>query len=300
MTEARQDVLEQLSDALAARAAAASALVVAIRARGEVRSGILWRTDVAVASEQVLPKVEEAEIVLSDGRSLKARVAGRDRGTNVAVLRLERPVEISPPQAAEPRLGGLALACGAGADGAPFVRLAVMRTVGPAWRSLGGGQIDCRIALDLRLSGNEEGGPVIVAAGGLLGMSTAGPRGRALVIPASTIDRVLDPLLAEGKVARGWLGLALHPVALPQTSAGPAGQDRGLMAVRVAADGPAAKAGVLPGDILLRVGAAPAIYAREIGRGLGPESVGRAIDLELIRAGSRLTVAALISERPTG
>ena len=83
-----QDTLAQLSDALVARAAVAQGFVIGIRGtQFQPRSGTLWRADVAVASEQVVPKTEEAEIVLADGRVAQARVAGRDRGTNVVAFR---------------------------------------------------------------------------------------------------------------------------------------------------------------------------------------------------------------------
>jgi hypothetical protein len=94
------------------------------------------------------------------------------------------------------RLGALVLTFAADAQGAPLVRLGIVRSLGPAWHSRGGGRIDRRITLDLHLSSGEEGGPVVDAAGALLGMSTAGPRGRVLVIPASTspaLIRLVQP-----------------------------------------------------------------------------------------------------------
>jgi S1-C subfamily serine protease len=297
MTDAL-DPIVQLSDALAARAAAAQGLVVALRVGHRARSAVLWDADVAIASEQVFPRAAEAEIALADGQVLKARVAGRDPGTNILALRLEHPIAAARPATAEPRLGALALAFGAAADGAPTMRLGIVRALGPAWHSLKGGLIDRRISLDFRLSSAAEGGPVLDAGGGLLGMSTAGPRGRALVIPVATITRILEAMLASGNVVRGWLGVALYPVALPEGTQADAGQHRGLRVMRVAPDGPAAKAGVQPGDILIRIGDQPAVQAREIGRGLGPDSIGRTVDIGLLRAGAPLTLTITIAARP--
>ena len=298
MTDERHDPLAQLSDALATRAEAAQPLVAAIRIQHRRNSGIVWGGDVVVASEQVFPRASEAEIRLADGRELKANVAGRDPGTNVVALRLEQAVEIARPPSAETRLGALVLALGAAAGGMPSVRLGIVRALGPAWHSRAGGLIDRRIGLDFEISGGEEGGPVVDASGGLLGMSTAGPRGQGLVIPASTIERVLAPLLATGRVERGWLGVALHPVALSEPVAGQEGADRGLMVMQVASDGPAARAGIHPGDIVIRIGQVPAIDAHRIGRTLGAESIGRVVELRLIRAGSPLTVAVTLTARP--
>jgi S1-C subfamily serine protease len=255
---------------------------------------------VIVASEQVLPKAETVEIVLADGRHIPAQIAGRDRGTNTVVLRLETPVEAALPPAAEPQLGGLALALGADADGAPIVRFGVVRGLGPAWHSLAGGRIDRRISLDFPIGRAEEGGPVLDAAGHLLGISTGGPGGRTLVIPTATIERVLDPLLATGRIDRGWLGLALHPVTLPHTMRTEGGQQRGLMVMQVAQDGPAAKAGVLVGDILVAIDGAPASRPTGIARQFGPESIGKQVELRVIRSGALRTLAATITARPAG
>jgi S1-C subfamily serine protease len=121
-----------------------------------------------------------------------------------------------------------------------------------AWYSRAGRRIDRRIALAVTLADREEGGPVLDAAGGgLLDISTLDPRWQVLVIPRATVDRVLDPLLSKGRVERGWLGLALQPVLVPEALQAKAGQPRGLMITRVVRDGPAAKAGIVVGDILV-------------------------------------------------
>jgi S1-C subfamily serine protease len=301
MPDQIRDALTHLSDALAARVAAAAGLVASIHApHSRPRSGTLWRQDVVVASEQVFPKTETAEIVLADGRLVAARVAGRDRGTNIVALRLEMPIDGAARAAAEPQLGGLALGIGADPSGAPIARLGVVRSLGPAWHSSAGGRIDRRISLDFSISRGEEGGPVLDAAGHLLGMSTGGPGGRALVIPAATIERVLDPLLATGRIDRGWLGLALHPVTLPEATKIEGGQQRGLMVMQVAQDGPAAKAGVLAGDILVAVDGAAASRPMEIARQFGPESIGKQVELRVVRSGAQRTLAATITARPAG
>ncbi len=186
----------------------------------------------------------------------------------------------------------------AGPGGEPMVRLGVVGSLGPAWHSLAGGRIDRRISLDLRISCAAEGGPVVTAAGGLLGMATAGPRGRALVIPAATVERVLEPLLTAGRIERGWLGVALHPVALPDAIKAECAQDRGLMAMQVAPGGPAETAGVLAGDILIAVDGAPASHPNVIARQFGPESIGKEIELRLVRSGSVRVLAARVTARP--
>jgi len=298
MSDVPQDELTRLSDVLAARTAVALRHVAVLRVAGaRPLTATLWRAGVAVASDQCFPEARDAELVLPDGQSVAARVAGRDPSTNVVALRFEDGTGLSA-SAAEPRLGALALLLAAGGDGTPAVRLTIQRSVGPAWQSRLGGRIDRRIVLDLRLPGREEGGPVFDADGGLLGMSTAGPRGRGLVIPTTTIERVLVQLLSSGRIDRGWLGAALHPVALPTDIATESGLDRGLMVLRLDPDGPAARAGVIVGDILVQVGDVPAQHPGEIGRQLGPESVGQSLPLQVVRAGVPLSLAATITARP--
>jgi len=299
MPDQTPNALTQWSDALAALVAGSAGLVASIHTpRHRPRSGTLWRPDVVIGSEQVFPRADTTEIVLEDGRRVAARVAGRDRGTNIVALRLESPIEVALPGPAEPQLGGLAVALGADPGGAPLVQLGIVRGLGPAWHSRAGGRIDRRILLDFLVSRGTEGGPVLDAAGHRLGMSTAGPGGRALVIPAATIDRVLDPLLATGRIERGWLGLALHPVALPDAAKPAAGQDRGLMVMQVAPDGPAGKAGVLAGDILISIDGMPAAHPRGIARQFGPESIGKPVELRLLRSGAARTLTATITARP--
>jgi S1-C subfamily serine protease len=299
MTGDQDQTLTRLSAAVAAGAVAVQRLVVAIRApRAGPRTGTLWRPDVAVASEQVFPRIADAEIVRPDGTHVAVRVAGRDQGTNIVALRLASPVEYVRPPAAEPQFGALALALSADAGGDAEAHLAIVRALGPAWYSRSSGRIDRRIVLDRHLSAREEGGPVVDAAGCLIGMSTAGPRGRALVIPAATIERILEPLLTTGRVERGWLGAALHPVALPEAVSHQNGQQRGLMVLRVAAGGPAATAGVRPGDILLAVGGIAAAELGYIVRWIGAEGIGQPVELSISRAGAPITLSAVITARP--
>ncbi|GAC1346599.1 MAG: S1C family serine protease [Acetobacteraceae bacterium] len=291
------DSLIALSDAIATLAAgAAPSLVTLYPGVRSQRTAMLWQPNVLVTSEQNLPDGTAIPTILPGGGRATATLAGRDPGTNVAVLRLELATAARAP-AAEPRLGALALALGA-AEGTATVRLGVVNRVGPAWDSMAHGRIDRLVHLDIRLTGRDEGGPVLDAAGGLFGMSTLGPRRRVLVIPTETIERVVPQLLEGGRVAQGWLGLGLQPVGIPAGLQPAAGRDSGLMVVSLAPDGPAEKAGVLPGDILLEVAGAPAPHPRAVARALSGEQVGKPVPLRLLRAGQPLDLQATVGLRP--
>ncbi|MGH6691593.1 MAG: S1C family serine protease, partial [Gammaproteobacteria bacterium] len=225
-----------------------------------------------------------------------ARLAGRDQGTNVAVLKLERDLQGRVPASAVPTVGALALVLGAGANG-PVARLALVRAVSGSWQSLAGGTIDHRIVLDTYLDSTDEGGPVLSADGAILGTAARGAGRQSLVIPASTIDRVVPVLLQKGAVERGWLGVSLHPVALPEALRPQQSQRVGLMVMDVVANGPAAKAGVLAGDILLAVGGASATRPGKVARQLGAGSIGKKLELTLARAGAILTSECVIEAR---
>jgi S1-C subfamily serine protease len=292
------DLLTQFSNALAARAEAAKNAVVAIRlAHGRHITGMAWRSDIVVASEQSLPRKDEFEIVAAGGSVLNAAIAGRDPSTNVAILRLASPLASPSIAAGEAHTGAIALAIGADGAGGVSARLGLVNLAAPEWHSSRGGLIDRRIVLDVNLARREEGGPVFDAAGGCLGMSTFGPRGEVIVIPTATIERIVPLLARDGRIARGWLGVALQAVAVPDALRESADQSSGLMVMSVVEGGPAAQAGIVAGDIILSVDGTPAHRFRKIARHFGADSIGRKADIRLIRSGTVISVPTTIAER---
>jgi S1-C subfamily serine protease len=293
-----ENTLISLSEALAERVKQARLLVAGLAVPGHrLRSGTLWRKDIVVGSEQRFPEAGEAQVTLADGSAFTARVAGRDPGTNIVALRLDGTPDPAPLPAGEPQPGGLALALGA-VDGGFAVRLGVIHSVGPSWHSRAGGRIDRRITLDIGVTRSEEGGPVLDSGGGLLGISTLGPRGRVLVIPAATVEAVLDPLLSKGRIERGWLGLALQPVLVPEALQAEAGQSQGLMVMSVSKDGPAARANLHAGDILVKIAGESVTSPSAVAQYLGPDLVGKQVELHLIRADKPLSIAVTVGIRP--
>jgi S1-C subfamily serine protease len=292
------DPLVQFSNALAARAEAAKNAVVAIRlAHGRHITGTVWGPEIVVASEQSLPRKDEFELVVAAGSTVSARIAGRDPATNVALLKLAEPIAAPSLSSGEPRTGALALAVGADGTGGTSARLGLVNLAGPEWHSSRGGLIDRRIVLDLGLARREEGGPVFDAAGGCLGMSTFGPRGQVIVIPTATIERIAPLLAKDGRIARGWLGLALQAVAVPDALRETADQSSGMMVMSVVEGGPAAQAGIVAGDIILSVDGTSTHRLRRVARHFGADSIGRKAELRLIRGGKVITVETTIAER---
>ena len=293
------NLLAALSDLLAARFVAARQSLAAVRLSPRAHLGaILWQNDVLATSEQSLPGREAYEAVLPDGSCIAGKLAGRDLSTNVALIRLASPVRLPALSASAPRFGTLVIAAGADCDGRPSARLGMVNAVGPEWHSMRGGRIDARIQLDIRLSASEEGGPAFDAAGGWLGMTTFGPRGQVLVIPAATVERIAPVLLTRGHMPGGWLGVAVRPVAVPDELREMAGEASGLMVMSLSPQGPAATAGLVAGDIIVSIDGAPARRLRSVLAQLGADRIGKPLSLRLIRGGGIIVIEATITERP--
>jgi S1-C subfamily serine protease len=166
-----------------------------------------------------------------------------------------------------------------------------------------GGDISRQFWLDVALSWRSEGGAVFDASGQFVGMPVFGPRRRVLVIPAETIGRAGEELLTHGRIRRGYLGVGIQPVAVtPQagaeTSHGETGET-GLMIMSLDPKGPAAQAGLQQGDIIVAIDGTAVGSRRVLAKVLTGASIGRALAVDLLRAGQNLTQPVTIGEVPT-
>ncbi len=300
-----------LSNNLADAVEQAGRCVVAINARASYRgasltrmssSGIHWRQGIVVTSDETIKREEDITIGLPDGRTVPATLVGRDPSTDVAVLKLQN-VELPVAELGDTstlKVGHLVLALGRGSESGLSASMGVVSTVGGAWRSYYGGSIDQFVRLDLTLYPGCSGGPLVDATGRVVGMNTSGPRHTVLTIPTSTINRVVDQLLQKGRIARGYLGVSMQPVRLPETlkttlnlsSVG------GVIVVNVESNGSADKAGLLIGDVLIAIEGTPVNDTSDVLAMLGPQSVGKTLNVQIIRGGELVEVAIVPSERP--
>jgi len=289
------------SDRTAQIVETAASSIVAVHGGGRWPfSGIHWRSGVIVTAEERLEGDDNIKVTLPGGRLVEASLAGRDPTTDVAVLRFQPDrLPIAAIADASLRPGHVVLAVG-NYEGGPLAALGIIAIAGGAWHSVRGGTIDSLIRLDLALSPAAEGGAIIDMQGRVVGMAVLGPRRRALAIPGSTINRAVDQLLARGHVFRGYLGASLQPVKREPASNGSRSLDsgRGVLVVSLDPDGPSARAGMLVGDIVTAWEGRPVDRVREIMRLLGTESVGRTVDLSLMRGGAPAAVKVVIGERP--
>jgi S1-C subfamily serine protease len=283
--------IQELSAALADLVAKAAPSIVSVHSLRSRSSGFVWRPGLIVTADEALSEEGKVAVTLPRGETAAAQVVGRDPTSDVAVLRVDRsdlqPVSLAGSPVAT---GALAVAVGA-EEGVPTAALGVVSRAAGPWRSLRGGEIDARIELDLALRRSAEGGLALDAAGRAFGMAVFGPRRRVLIIPSATIERVAAKLQSHGRIARGYLGLGLQPVAIE-------GSDRsGAMVMSVDPQGPGAKAGIHQGDIVVAWNGEPIRNVQSLLRALGPDSVGQTVTLGFRRGGETKQVPVTITER---
>jgi S1-C subfamily serine protease len=285
--------LTTFSSELADVVATAAGAVVAVDARPRFgSSGVLWRPGIVVTAEHTVRREEEITVTLPDGASVPATVAGSDPGTDLAVLKVDAHSAGTPVvAAAEPAPGNLALSIGRSPDSGANATMGIVSAVSGSWRTWRGGRLDRYIRLDLTLYPSSSGGLVVNTRGEAIGIATSAlSRIAGLAIPASTVNRVLEEILSRGRVARGYLGVGLQPVELPD-------HHKGLIVLSLEPDGPAAQAGVLIGDVLVSLGGTAVDDTDEIQTVLEKHTLGQTIPAGLVRGGVALNIGIVIGER---
>jgi S1-C subfamily serine protease len=296
--------IAKFSDELAAAATLAGQSVVTVYARRRMpSSGIVWRTGVVVTADHSIHREEDISLFLHPGERVSATLAGRDPGTDLAVLKLNGG-DAQVPQFDDPaqlKLANLVLALGRTRMGSLVASAGIVGGLGGEWRTWRGARVEQSIRLDLELYPGFSGGPLVSAGGKVLGVNTSGlGRGRPITVPVATVNRTVDELLAKGYIARPYLGIAMQPVRIPENLAGklkssPSG---GLMVLHVETNGPADKAGIVLGDVIVELGGNPAFdiaNAREL---LATAKIGDRVTATVLRAGAPVELVVKLSERP--
>jgi serine protease DegQ len=296
--------IAKYSDELAAAAAQVGPSVVTVYARRRIpSSGIYWRDGVVVTAEHAIRREDEIKVALPDGKRVAGQLAGRDPGTDLAVLKVESG-KTQVPQFGDPvhlKLANFVLALGRTRSGDLVTSAGIIGGIGGEWRTWRGGRIDQSIRLDLELYPGFSGGPLVSVEGKALGVNTSGlGRGRAVTIPLATVNRTVDELLAKGYIARPYLGVAMQPVAVPENlraklKSAPSG---GLMVLHVEAGSPAAKAGIVLGDTIVELAGKLPLDTESVRELLGSAKVGDSITATVLRAGEPVELLIKLSERP--
>jgi len=300
------EALIELSNALAGTTERTAAHTVAVHtgSRGS-SSGVVWRTGIVVTAEHALRSDEEIHVTLPDQRVASATLVGRDATTDLAVLKCAEAV--LPVHAFGDPLGlaagHLTLVVGRTRASGPVAALAIVSLTVAERKHWGGATLAPYIRLDVGLPPTAVGGAVVDANTSVIGIATPKfARFGALAIPNATVNRVADLLLSKGHVPRGYLGVGLQPVRLPQEvfrSIQRKGETATIV-LDVAPDGPAHKAGVLIGDLLLSLNGREVLHPGDVHSALGPDSIGKAFAAQLLRGGEPRQVQIGVMERPNG
>jgi S1-C subfamily serine protease len=293
--------IHELSNRLAAAVEAAGASVVRVEARHRrPSSGIVWSADGVIATaDHKVERDEDLHVGLPDGRAVAATLVGRDPRTDVAVLRADATGLTVPAWASDEglKVGHLVLALSRPGQNVR-ASLSIVCALGDGWRTHAGGRIDRWIETDVLHQPGFTGGLLVDAAGHGLGMDDAGlRRRRGLAVPASTLKRVVEAILAHGGVRRGYLGIAVQPVRLPDTIAQQRGTPTALMIVAVQPGGPAEQAGLYLGDVLLALDGQPATDPGALQSILDEDRVGKEIALAVLRGGEVREIRATVGAR---
>jgi len=255
-----------------------------------------------ITADTALRRDEDLEVTLPSGETVAATLKGRDPSTDLALLALDTsattPAVFTNDSA---KIGRIIVTIGRTRDTGPIACMGIISGVSGEWLTWRGGKLDEFVRLDTALYATSAGGAVADTDGAILGIVSAGlSRTSVIAVTRRTIERVGEILLTTGRVSRGYLGVGVQPVALPASLARKLGieQESGIMAINVEESSPGARAGLLIGDVILSIGDRIVTGPEALNAALGPESIGRACQLRIMRGGAVQQLSVTVGERP--
>jgi len=291
---------------LADLAARISPSVVAVEGRRRMYScGVHWRKNLIVTAEHTVRRDDDIAITLSSGKKSQVKLVGRDPGSDIALLQADNidiPV-ISSDVPREILPGQITLIVGRSPNSGPNVSMGIISAVSGPWHTWRGGNLDSYIRLDVTVFSGSSGGAVVNAEGAIIGIATSAlSRVAGLAIPRTTVNKVVDLLLKHGSVPRGYVGLGLQRVPLPESLRKSLSieSSRGLMVYTLEAGGPAEQGGVMIGDILLSVEGKSLSSVEDLQAQLTAETIGKSLKIKVIRGGAIEEIGVKIGERGRG
>jgi S1-C subfamily serine protease len=282
-------LLQSFSNAVTELAENVSPSVVSVNAGRRGGTGMVWSVDgLVVTASHVIGQSASPTVTLGDGRELEAKVLGRDGYNDVALLKVDAnglpPVKSGSADGI--RVGQFVLALANSYGRKVSATSGIITSHRRSMRGFWGIMIQDAVVSDAKLNPGYSGGPLVDASGKLLGMNVAFFAGRGVAVSVDTLKEIVEKLSKDGKVKKGFLGVVVEPVELPEELAGSAevGQGVGLMVRAVEHGSPAKAAGVAMGDIILRLGEAQATDEYELHKALTGEIVGKPVTLTVLRA----------------
>ena len=304
MSSAATAPLAHHSAAIAAIVDQLGVATVAVRGRhGSIASGVAWPDGLVVTAAHVFRRPPATvTLVGAEGKSIEAALLGVDGSTDIAVFRVSGQhglAAIVPSDAAGVRAGHFAVAVGRSIEGDLIASAGMVNRAAGPWQTWLGGSLDRLIRLDGGVYDGLSGAPVADASGAVIGIATSAlSRSYGIVVPSSTVSRVVGALLADGHIARPWLGIGAQPVPLPASAAESVGTaGAGLLISSLAPGGPAERAGLLIGDIVVRAAGQVAVDLRALRQALAAH-VGKSATLSVLRGGVARELQVDVGEWP--
>lgn len=296
------EALQALSGAIVEMVKSTGESVVRVEARRRLpATGLVWRSDarssIIVTAHHVIESDENIGVGLPNGEIISATLIGSDPTTDTAVLRTEasglRAIERA--EIAEVSVGSMVLAL-ARPGKTVQATLGIVSARGGHWRTGAGGEVDHYVQSDITMYPGFSGGPLVTAGGAIVGMNTSAlARSASLTLPMSTVERVTEALMAHGRMPRGYLGVGIQPVRLPEPLQKELEQETGLIIMSVEERGPAFQAGMLMGDVLVELDGSKLTHVDALQSILRGDCVGQESILRYVRSGAVREIALTIA-----
>jgi S1-C subfamily serine protease len=286
----------ELSEALAGAVERAAAWMLAVHGRPRLPStGVHWRPGLVVTANHTVEPEREVTLTDPDGRTVPARIVGRDPGLDIAVLRADLGARPAPDLAGDDvRVGHLVVAIGAG----PRASAGIVSALDVRAGGRGAGEL---LAIDLTLYPGFSGGPLVDVLGRLVGVTTSGAsRHLQCAVRAAAVSGLVEQVVQRGRIPRAYLGVGTQTVELSGAVRDRLGlaQRTAAIVVNVKSDSPAAAAGLIVGDVIVAIGGHTIARPEDLLGVLRPERVGDTVVMSILRGGEPRELAVSVGERP--
>ena len=290
--------LQTLSADLATLVQNSAPHIVRIEGRKrQAATGVVLGDGVIATAHHVIRTDGAVSIGLDGGETVSAELIGRDPSTDLAFLKIDAPLAKMPVATDAGAVGNIVLAMGRPGRTVQAT-FGIISALGGAWRTGMGGTIDHYLQTDVIMYPGFSGGPLVNAAGEMVGINTSGlMRGVSLAIPTSTVQSVAATILEHGHIRRGYLGVSTQIVRLPRNLRHQLQQKSGLLVVGVESSSPAAAAGLVMGDTLVAVANQPVGNHHDLLGLLSAETIGEKTPFTIIRSGELQSLNIVVGER---
>jgi S1-C subfamily serine protease len=279
-----------------------------LRGRGGLGSGIVISPDgLVLTNSHVVGSSRQIRLRDTEGAVTDARVLGVDPDTDLALLRADGARDLRYAllgNSKNLRRGQLVVAIGNPLGFESTVTAGVVSALGRSIRSVSGRTIEDVIQTDAALNPGNSGGPLVSSSAEVIGINTAiisGAQGICFAVASNTAQFVLSEIIRHGYVRRAYIGVAGQTAPVPRRHAVVAGVDNkmGALLAQVEPDGPAARAGLLPGDVVIKLDGVEINGVDDLIRVLDRDRIGRTLEMDVLRLGRRRAIAIHPIERKT-